>query len=154
MKLLIAAALLVGFFTLGPPRAELQGNLTNWAQRANDRLAGRPPGHEQDPVELGRRQLRTADAVDLATNVVLFVPLGALAVVARRRVQLRFLVLAGLAAVSGLIELAQGALFVSRHAQLSDWVGNTGGAALGIAVAMLVPLLTNVRFATTAPADD
>ena len=75
--------------------------------------------------------------VESASNVLLFVPLGALVVWALGR---RYWWAGGPAGLllSCLIELAQSAFLPERYPALADVIANTGGAALGGLFTLLV----------------
>ncbi len=76
------------------------------------------------------------DVVQFVANVMLFVPLGVLALRLRRSTGLFHATVAG-AAVSGLIELLQHWLRPERFASLLDIVANTLGASLGAGAVLL-----------------
>lgn len=82
--------------------------------------------------------------VESASNVVLFVPLGALVVWILGRRYWWAGAAAGLL-LSGLIELAQFAFLPERYPSLADVVADTGGSTLGGLFALLVMTLREAR---------
>lgn len=98
------------------------------------------------PVDRGAKGLLDAierwipllsyELIEFSANVVMFVPLGfLLAVLLRRR---RWLVLPLAIAVTLLIEVGQALLLPERTPSLRDVVANTAGAAIGLAVVLLI----------------
>ena len=82
----------------------------------------------------------TFDVLEVAANVAMFVPFGALALTAYRWMRVWSATIAGLA-TSGIIEGVQ--LFLpTRYATVSDLIANTAGALLG---ALLVAALRRTR---------
>lgn len=77
----------------------------------------------------------TFDLVEFSANVVMFVPLGLLVVAWGGRPWHGILIAVVL---SSAIELAQGAFLPTRVADVRDVVANTGGAALGVVVALTI----------------
>ncbi|TQJ31647.1 VanZ family protein [Microbacterium sp. SLBN-146] len=77
----------------------------------------------------------TLDRVEFLSNVGLFVPFGALAVLWGARWWIA--VVCGLAA-SGIIELVQLSLLAERVPDIRDLVANTTGAAVGAALTILI----------------
>jgi glycopeptide antibiotics resistance protein len=78
---------------------------------------------------LGTPSGPTFDALEVAANVVMFVPFGVLALAAYRWMRVWSATLAGLV-TSGIIEGVQ--LFLpTRYSTISDLIANTAGALLG-----------------------
>jgi len=105
----------------------------------------RPAGGEQDGLALwltqqhARGQLRwlTFGLIEFASNVVMFVPLGALAALSRPRGGDR-VALAACFGLSASAELVQWLVLPNRTGDLRDVLANTVGAAIGIALVALV----------------
>ncbi|MDT9591481.1 VanZ family protein [Nocardioides zeae] len=94
----------------------------------------------------------TLGAVELMANVVLFVPPTLLLGVALRR---PLVVLVGASATAALIELLQAvATPLGRSCSTNDWLSNTLGAALGVAIAGVAIALHRVRTNPPRPRDD
>lgn len=75
--------------------------------------------------------------VERAANVLLFVPLGALAAAQFSR-RHWWIALAACIALSGVIELGQLLLLPGRYASWSDILTNSVGGAIGVGVTMLL----------------
>lgn len=83
--------------------------------------------------------LLTYPVVEFTANVLLFVPLGILLAFALPRARLWVVPIA--LAVTGCIEAAQGLFLAARTPSLADVLANTLGAAIGLAVAVVVERL-------------
>lgn len=79
----------------------------------------------------------TYNTVEIAANVAMFMPLGALLVVCFYRLPW-WVVIPICAALSGLIELSQLIFIAERYASLIDVAANTSGGALGALAVVLV----------------
>jgi hypothetical protein len=87
--------------------------------------------------------LPTPGRVELAANVVLFVAPALLAAVATRR---PLLVLGAASVLSAAVEALQAAVpALGRSCDTSDWLSNTIGAALGVALAVVALRLADGR---------
>lgn len=84
------------------------------------------------------------NSLEFVSNIAMFVPLGALGVLAFPRVRWWSIPIAAVA-VSGAIELVQLALISERNASVLDIVANTGGALVGAVVASAVRALIRRR---------
>jgi VanZ family protein len=119
--LLAAVGLIVGVVTLssGAPAPSLQGSLIQYLDRGHAK--GTVPGFV------------TYDLLQWLSNVVMFVPVGALlaAVLLPRQ---RMLAAVISMATSGAIELIQHIGVPGRVASFSDVLANTTGALLGVLV--------------------
>ena len=122
--LAIAALVPVAFLTLVPTRRSLDvGCAVEWS-------------------------LPTLGAVELMANVVLFVPPVLFLVVATGR---PLPVLLGATVTSGLIELFQAVVPVlGRSCSTNDWLSNTTGAVLGVALATAALTVSRVRHQAVA----
>ncbi|MEJ7634789.1 VanZ family protein [Aeromicrobium sp.] len=79
----------------------------------------------------------TYDALEVSSNVAMFVPLGVLAMMVSRRMTWPRAVLVALV-VSGAIELVQAIARPGRTADPQDVIANAAGAALGAGIVLLV----------------
>jgi hypothetical protein len=86
--------------------------------------------------------LLTYDVVEFTANVLLFVPLGVLLAIAmpRRRAWAVPIALV----VTAVIEMGQALFLDDRTASLGDVVANTLGAAVGLAIVLMVDRRTSV----------
>ncbi len=75
--------------------------------------------------------------IERGANVLLFVPLGALAAAQLSRRHWWIALVAGIA-LSGFIELGQALLLPGRHASWSDTLANSVGVAIGVGIMMLL----------------
>lgn len=82
---------------------------------------------------LGLRIYHWYGLIELVANIVLFVPFGAMIMLASPRVRWGWVVGGGLI-TSGCIELVQAVALPGRTGSLQDVVANTLGAAVGAAV--------------------
>jgi len=88
----------------------------------------------------------TFGAVEFASNVAMFVPLGFLGVIVFARA--RWVVIAGCTAFSVAVELVQWLLLPARQADWRDVLANSLGAAFGMALAIgLLRLIDGRRLA-------
>ena len=126
LLIVVAAAVVVIVFMPAPPDRAGQHDLVGFLARS----------HRQGLPAWIDYQL-----VETAANVVMFVPLGFLAALARRRRP--WMVVPAAAAVSALIETGQLLFLTERVASLRDVAANTGGALLGLLLA--APLLRRRR---------
>ncbi|MBO0979931.1 VanZ family protein [Microbacterium sp. SD291] len=116
----------LAFLTLTPSRVEnAMPNLLDLALRAAHRLGW-------ESLDFTR--------LEVLANVLVFIPIGILAVVLLPR---RFRALAWLIgpAVSAGIELAQRIALPHRAATISDVLANSSGATIGVIAALLLSLL-------------
>lgn len=84
------------------------------------------------------------DLIQFSANVLLYLPLGALTMMATTRTRWWHAVALALA-VSSVFELLQATLRPGRTADLSDVIANTLGAAVGAGIFVGVRAVTSVR---------
>lgn len=103
----------------------------------------------QTVKQLGIRPADAYNAIETASNVAFFVPVGLLLVliVGRRR---WWLAPIGGLLVSTAIELTQFAFLPARYATVNDVIANTTGALIGAGIGMLIRLLFDRRAAEAA----
>jgi glycopeptide antibiotics resistance protein len=92
-------------------------------------------------------------AIEIAANVVLFVPLGILLSVLFR-VGARWLAFAVCVAISAFLEFGQAVLLPQRVASVSDLLANIAGAAIGVLIVAIVSAVrgrASARAKLTAP---
>ena len=120
--------------TLTPDHESIEGRAAFRIQSAVERVA--PAGSRSEAATTRARQQRALDianVIDVLANIAMFVPLGVAAALGWP--SRRWWLVALLSVVSGLIELTQLLFIPSRSAQLSDWIANSLGAALGVLLA-------------------
>lgn len=126
LLVLVAATVVLIVFMPAPPDRTGQRNLVGFLARS----------HRQ-----GLPTWIDFSLIETAANVAMFVPLGFLAALARRRRP--WLVVLAAAVVSGLIETGQLLFLTERVASLHDVAANTAGALLGLLLA--APVLRRRR---------
>lgn len=147
LALLVVAGPLVGRAVAGRPRAAwLLAGLATLPVVVLTMLPTDARAFERCEVAW---TLPTVGRVELAANVVLFVAPALFAAVATRRPAL---VLVAGSALSGLIETVQAVVpAIGRSCSTNDWLSNTIGVVIGVALALVALRLAGPR-TTSEPA--